>query len=250
MGVTYCATDEVLHRTVALKVVHMPAAAGDSQAVRERFLREARAAAALKHPNAGDTAALETQVYQAILERRPAQIILHLKEVLAKPDPALGYNNGELRFWLGWAQEVAGDHAASQESWRQARSELERFLKEQPENFSLMEDLALTNMGLAEKAAAFKLIEREMALVPIEKDALDGPTSIEILARVAAQMQEPDRAIAGLQKILSIPYEAALASAPLTPAMLRLDPMFDPLRKDQRFQEIAGSGRPEDVKRP
>src|SRR5205814_9745632 len=51
MGVTYRATDKVLHRTVALKVIETPAAAGDSQAVRERFLREARAAAALKHPN-------------------------------------------------------------------------------------------------------------------------------------------------------------------------------------------------------
>jgi hypothetical protein len=40
----------------------------------------------------------------------------------AKPDPALGYYNGELRFYLGWAQKVAGDHAAAQESWRQARA--------------------------------------------------------------------------------------------------------------------------------
>src|SRR6266480_2741185 len=69
-----------------------------------------RAAALLTplHPNADDTGALEIQVYQAILERRPAQVIPRLKEILAKPDPALGYNNGELRFWLGWAQEVAG----------------------------------------------------------------------------------------------------------------------------------------------
>src|SRR6266404_8759413 len=51
MGVTYRATHKVLHRTVALKIIETPAAAGDSQAVRERFLREARAAAALKHPN-------------------------------------------------------------------------------------------------------------------------------------------------------------------------------------------------------
>src|SRR6266404_4006944 len=51
MGVTYRATDKVLHRAVALKVIETPAAAGGSQAVRERFLREARAAAALKHPN-------------------------------------------------------------------------------------------------------------------------------------------------------------------------------------------------------
>jgi len=51
MGVTYRATDKVLHRTVALKVIEVPASAGDSCAVRERFLREARAAAALRHPN-------------------------------------------------------------------------------------------------------------------------------------------------------------------------------------------------------
>ena len=97
-----------------------------------------RAAALLAplRPNADHTSALETQVYQAILERRPAQIISRLKEILAKPDPALGYINGRLRFWLGWAQDVAGDHAAAQESWRQARSELESFLKEQPENSS------------------------------------------------------------------------------------------------------------------
>src|ERR1700693_3434961 len=51
MGVTYRAMDKVLHRSVALKVIETPAAAGDSRAVRERFLREARAAAALKHSN-------------------------------------------------------------------------------------------------------------------------------------------------------------------------------------------------------
>ncbi len=50
-GITYRAVDKVLHRNVALKVVETPAIAGKSQAVRERFLREARAAAALKHPN-------------------------------------------------------------------------------------------------------------------------------------------------------------------------------------------------------
>src|SRR5207245_11408421 len=72
------------------------------------------------HPSADLTQALKTQVYRAILERRPAPVVPRLKEILAKPDPALGFYNGELRFWLGWAQEVAGDHAAAQESWHQA----------------------------------------------------------------------------------------------------------------------------------
>src|SRR5205814_2274716 len=103
----------------------------------EGDLPRASAILAPLRPTADLTQALETQVYQAILERRPATIIPRLKEILAKPDPALGYFNGELRFWLGWAQEVAGDHAAAQGTWRQARSELEPFLKEQPENFLL-----------------------------------------------------------------------------------------------------------------
>jgi TolB-like protein/Tfp pilus assembly protein PilF len=192
---------------------------------------------------------LATQAYQAILERRPAPVIARLKEILAKPDPALGYSNGELRFWLGWAQEVAGDHAAAQGSWRQARSELEPFLKEQPENYILIGDLALTNMGVGEKAAAFALTEQAMAAVPIEKDAVFGPIPIEILARVATQMGEPDRAIAALQKLLSIPYSGAFPAGPLTPALLRLDPMFDPLRNDPRFQKLVGSPAPNDTKR-
>src|SRR5256885_15857948 len=206
----------------------------------EGDLPRASALLALIHPPAEDPQALETQLYQAILERRSGQIIPQLKEILAKPDPALGSTTGELRFYLGWAQEVAGDHTAAQESWRQARSELEPFLKEQPENFALIGDLALVSMGLGDKAAAFKLIERPMAVISIEKDAVWGPIPIEILARVSARMGEPDRAIAALQKLLSIPYDGALAqNVPLTPALLRLDPMFDPLRNDPRFQKLV-----------
>ena len=152
----------------------------------------------------------------------------------------MGYYNGELRFFLGWAQEVGGEHAAAQESWRQARSELEPFLKEQPDNYQLIGDMALTNIALGDKAAALALAQKATAANPLEKDVLDGSGALEILARVSAQAGEPDRAITAIQKVLSIPSTGAFTvGIPLTPAVLRLDPMFDPLRNDPRFQRLA-----------
>ena len=86
---------------------------------------------------------------------------------------------------------------------------MEPFFKEPPDNFNLIYDLALTNRGVGNKNAALAL-EQAIAVIPVEKDAFDGPAPIEILARVAAHMRERDRTIAALQKILLVPYEGPL----------------------------------------
>ena len=204
------------------------------------LLRSAALLAPLR-PGPEASAALETQVYQAVLERQPGQMIVRLKEVLENPDPALGYINGELRCWLGWAQEVAGDRVKAMANWRQARDELERFLKDQPDNYTLLGDLAWAEVSLGHQSVAMSLAERGMASMTVAQDAIDGGMPIEFLARVAAHAHETDRAVAALQQLLSIPYDGALASGvPLTPALLRLDPMFDSLRDNPQFQKLAG----------
>src|SRR5206468_5154704 len=73
--------------------------AGIAQA--EGDLPGAAAILAPLQPPADDTGVVEPQIYHAILERRPAPIIPRVIDILAKPDPALGFYNGELRFWLG-----------------------------------------------------------------------------------------------------------------------------------------------------
>ena len=117
---------------------------------------------------------------------------------------------------------MAGDRDGARDTWRQTRTELEPFLKEQPDNYLVIGELALTNMGLGDKAAALALTELAEKTIPIQTDVIEGPFPLEILARVAAGVGEPDRAIVALEKLLSVPYDGNLTSGvPLTSSSLK-----------------------------
>ena len=210
-----------------------------SIALGEGDLAKAAALLAPLRLSATDNILMRIKTYGAILRRQPKEVIGPLQEILSKPDPSLAYANAELRYWLGWAQDADGDRAAAQENWRQADSGLEPFLKDQPNNYRLLNLLALTNMSLGNKAAALAMAERAMAAAPLEKDAVAGPNPIEIFARVSAVTGNSDRAIAALQQLQSIKASSGALAVPLTPAILHLDPMFDSLRSDPRFQKLC-----------
>src|SRR5438132_13311521 len=97
-------------------------------------------------------------------------------------------------------------------------------------------------MKLGENALAMTLADRGLSANPIEKDAATGPWSLEVFARVTAATGDHDRSIAALKKLLSVPYEGPLPShIPLTPPLLKLDPMLDPLRTDRRLKALTES---------
>jgi hypothetical protein len=100
--------------------------------------------------------------------------------------------------------------------------------------------LSLANAAFGEKDSALKEVERAMALVPSAKDRLSGPTYEEILALIQTMFGENSHAISILTRLLQTPYSGWLySSTPVTPALLRLDPFWDPLRADPAFQKLC-----------
>jgi len=97
-------------------------------------------------------------------------------------------------------------------------------------------------MGLGDKAAALALSERAIAKSDRE-GRLNWSHPLEILARVAARTESPTRAIAALQKLLSIPYAGVAGNIPLIlRAPARSDVRSAP--NDPRFEKLVASAAP------
>ena len=89
---------------------------------------------------------------------------------------------------------------------------------------------------LDRKAEAIREGERGVALDPVSKDAQNGPYYQHQLVRIYMLVGEPEKALDQLEPLLKIPYY-------LSPGWLKIDPNFDPLRKNPRFQKLVGSAK-------
>src|SRR5215470_1403113 len=151
-----------------------------------------------------------------------------------------GIDKGSKQLGNALVYRVAGDTAQAKAFAEQARNTIEPLRKEQPDNAFVAAALAVAYAMLDEKESALKEAERAMSLVPSSKDQLSGPAFEENLALVEMIIGENTRAIATLTRLLQTPYSGWLYSpAPITPALLRLDPIWDPLRADPAFQKLC-----------
>ena len=141
---------------------------------------------------------------------------------------------------LSFAQWLAGDTAGAKATAGQARNVLDRLCLEQPDNSFLAQQLALANAALGEKETALSEAEHATTLLPSARDPLSGPTREEVLALIQMMFGDGTRSISILSRLLQTPYISWLyGPMPATPAVLKLDPVWDPLRADPAFQKLC-----------
>jgi len=189
--------------------------------------------------------AVRTKLTQLRLERNHTEAaeLLHARQ--ARLQVAFGIEKGTKQVGIALVQRVAGDIAQAKAAAEQARNTLEPLSKEQPDNAFVAAALAVAYALLDKKDSALKEAERAITLVPSSKDRLSGPGFEENLALVETIIGDNSRAISILTQLLQTPYGGWLYSpAPITPALLKLDPLWDPLRTDPAFQKLCEEKQP------
>jgi eukaryotic-like serine/threonine-protein kinase len=118
-----------------------------------------------------------------------------------------------------------------------ARGLIELRLRPRPDDAKMLATLALAYSHLRRHSEAIRAGERAAELLPIENDAVSGPFILAYLARAYAVAGRHDQAVAILERLMG-------TDSWITPAALRADPIWDPLRSHPRFRELAGSDAP------
>jgi serine/threonine-protein kinase len=146
---------------------------------------------------------------------------------------------------LALHQLVANDTAGAKLTAEQARTTLEQLCKNQPNNPDFAALLSLAYAALGEKNSALKEAERAMMLLPSAKDRVYGPGFEEDLAVIQTIFGAKSQAISTLARLLQMPYYGGFYfETPVTAALLRLDPLWDPLRGDPTFQKLCEEKQP------
>lgn len=145
--------------------------------------------------------------------------------------PLSARRRGRLLAELSCDAHMSGQEGADHLDCALARQLLRAWIAKHPNDRDALGWLAWAEAGLGERGAALATARRVAALLPRSVDALSGPTYEVGLAVIEARVGEADSAIERVRRLLSIP-------SPLTTALLRVDPVWDPLRGDPRFQAL------------
>jgi tetratricopeptide (TPR) repeat protein len=173
-------------------------------------------------------------VSQAIYTRHYAEAIETVQTLLAK-DKAAGsedFTSSVLNLYLADLRRLSGDTAGAKANYILVRDELLPNLERQPGNTWFLSMTATMYCDLGERKLALEYADRLVKLVPVAKDALEGPSLEGDRARIWARCGDRARAITAIARLLKLP------GGILTPAILRLDPAFDQLRGDPRFEAL------------
>jgi TolB-like protein/Flp pilus assembly protein TadD len=127
-----------------------------------------------------------------------------------------------------------GDKAKAQAAFERARIVAEQLVRESPEDAGRHAMIGQIFARLGQKDAAIAEGKRAVELLPESQDAFDGPAVTAELAQIYAWTGELDQAFGLLNHLLTTPNG-------ITVPILKLDPIWDPLRKDPRFEKLAST---------
>ena len=172
-----------------------------------------------------------TRVTLRVLERRYDDALALLDAIppgQSETDAAL--HEGDL-VYRGMLHHIKGESEKARLLFETARQRLGQKIAATPDYAKLHAGLAHVLAYLGDKAGAIAAAERAMQLLPESVDAFDGPKMIIMAAQTYATIGEADRALALIEHLLTAPNG-------LTVPTLRLDPMWDPVRNDPRFEQL------------
>jgi tetratricopeptide (TPR) repeat protein len=189
--------------------------------------------------------AFDVKIDQLTFERNYGEAIQLYQDRIAQFHYGSVSDKANDQVALALTQRLAGDTAGAKVTAKQARNTLEQLSRDQPDNPRNAADLSEAYALMGERDPALKAAERAVMLLPRAKDPMSGPIYEENLALIQTIVGESDHAISTLTQLLQTAYFGYWYSpAPITPALLRLDPIWDPLRGDPAFQKLCQEKKP------